>query len=95
MITIIKDREDNLRRLLNLAGIRPIAYYIGLFFGDLILINIPALIAIVLAAVLQIEVFANDLGGFTAALFFFSVGFLPFNYLISFIFSKVETGFKY
>lgn len=95
VITVVKDREDNLRRLLHLSGMRPLAYYLGLFLGDLILINIPATLAIVIAAVLQVQTFIDHFGAFIGSLFLFSLSFLPFNYLISFYFKSVEKAFKY
>ena len=80
VITVVKDREDNLRRLLHLSGMRPLAYYLGLFLGDLILINIPATLAIVIAAILQVQTFIDHFAAFIGSLFLFSLSFLPFNY---------------
>lgn len=37
----VKDREDGCRYLLNFAGMRSPAYFLGLFFADYVIYTIP------------------------------------------------------
>jgi hypothetical protein len=37
----VKDREDGCRYLLNFAGMRSPAYFLGLFFGDYVIFTFP------------------------------------------------------
>jgi hypothetical protein len=38
---VVKDREDKLRHLLNIAGLRPVSYWIGIWFAEWLLYCIP------------------------------------------------------
>lgn len=49
IVTPVKDREHKVRYLLNFAGMRPVAYYIGLFLADYILYFIPISLLMVVA----------------------------------------------
>ena len=59
VVTSTKDREDKLRYLLNFSGISSAAYYIGLFFADMILFIATTICIIVMSYILKIETIKN------------------------------------
>jgi hypothetical protein len=70
------------------------AYYMGLFLADIILFNIPCIITVLLAILLDVQSFKDNSGRIIFALFMFSLGFVNLNYLIGFCFKKADTAFK-
>jgi hypothetical protein len=54
VVTPVADRELKLRYLLNFAGMRPLAYYLGLLLADYILYSIPITGLLMLAQIMGI-----------------------------------------
>jgi hypothetical protein len=54
-VTTVQDREEKLRYLLNFAGMRPSAYYLGLLLGDFWIFIVPSVLLIFLARALGQE----------------------------------------
>ena len=61
-VTIAKDREDKLRYLLNLSGIKPVAYYLGILISDFIIYIVPLSLLVVLCFILGIDDFTDNAG---------------------------------
>lgn len=95
MITTVKDREDKLRYLLNFAGISSAAYYIGIFFADMILFIVPTALIFILSYILQVDSFSSKAGKLIPVFLFFGIAFIPLTYLTGFMFTKADTAFKY
>mmetsp|Transcript_41166 Transcript_41166/g.62606 ORF Transcript_41166/g.62606 Transcript_41166/m.62606 type:complete len:117 (+) Transcript_41166:2526-2876(+) len=95
VISPVLDREEKLRYLLNFAGMRSASYYIGLWIGDTFIYIIPTAILIGGAWALQLEGFSEVAIWIFFALAVFSFPFIQLNYLVSYLFSKAETAFKY
>jgi len=95
IITLVKDREEKLRYLLNFAGIRPPAYILGLFLADYILYFIPISVLMAVSLALDMEVFNDHAGAIYGILLVFGFPFITFIYVGNFLFSKHETAFKY
>lgn len=94
VITPVKDREDGLRYLLNFAGISSHAYYMGIFLADMVLFVIPCALIVVVAFIFNITLFTDNAGKIFLALVIFGLSFMQLNYLIGFLFTKVESAFK-
>lgn len=73
----------------------PIAYYLGFFFSDLILFVIPCLLVMMVSLIMNITTFDGARISIFMDLVFFGLCFMSLNYLISHMFSKSETAFKY
>ena len=95
VITPVKDREDGLRHLLNFSGMTSQAYYFGIFMADLILFAIPCCMIIIMAFMFKIDVFTKKYASIFCELVIFGMSYVQFNYLIGFMFKKVEAAFKY
>lgn len=61
IVTVIKDREDKLRYLLNFAGMRPFAYYFGLIITEFMLFLVIVFLLIILSFLLGIDQFTENL----------------------------------
>lgn len=94
-ITCVRDRELGLRYLLNFAGMNPAAYYIGLICAEMVIFFIPCLLLIMFSFLTNLEQFTNHAGVILTTLLIFGVPFIALNQLISFLFDKTETAFKY
>lgn len=94
-ITCVRDRELGLRNLLNFAGINPISYYVGILCAEMMIFFIPCLLLILFSFLTNLVIFTNHAGIILLTLVVFGVPFICFNQLISFIFDKTETAFKY
>jgi hypothetical protein len=94
-ITCVRDRELGLRYLLNFAGMNPAAYYIGLICAEMVIFFIPCLLLILFSFLTNLEQFTNHAGVILTTLVIFGVPFIALNQLISFLFEKTETAFKY
>lgn len=95
VITLVKDREEKIRYLLNFAGMRSISYIMGLLAADYILYFIPISALMLTSLILDIEIFSDNVGAIYGILLVFGLPFISFIYLGSWIFSKHETAFKY
>lgn len=95
VITPVKDREDKLRYLLNFAGISSKAYYIGMFFADIILFIVPTICIIILSFILQISTFSDHAGKVIPVFIAFGISYIPLSYLTGFMFSTADNAFKY
>jgi hypothetical protein len=95
VVTSTKDREDKLRYLLNFSGISSAAYYIGLFFADMMLFIVTTICIIVLSYILKIETITNIPGQIIAIFIGFGISYVPLSYLTGFIFKTADNAFKY
>lgn len=94
-ITCVRDKELGLRYLLNFAGMNPIAYYIGLLCAEMVIFTIPCILLILFSFLTNLDKFTNHAGVIFFTLVIFGVPFIGLNQLISFLFDKTETAFKY
>ena len=76
VITTVADRELKLRYLLNFAGMRSSAYYIGIWMGDTLIFIVPASLLILLAWALGFEGFSSVAGWLLLDLIIFSFPFI-------------------
>jgi len=95
VITVAKDKEDKLRYLLNFAGQRPVAYYLGLFLGDFLLYVIPIFFLVIISYILDIKEFYNNSQRILISLIILGFPLISMTYTVSFLFSKAGTAFKY
>lgn len=94
-ITCVRDKELGLRYLLNFAGMNPVSYYIGLLCAEMVIFFVPCLFLILFSFLTNLDNFTNHAGTILVTLLIFGVPFIGLNQLISFIFEKTETAFKY
>jgi hypothetical protein len=92
---VVVDREEKLRYLLNFAGMRSSSYFIGLFLSDIIIYAIPQIMLFVCVYILQIDAIVNCISVFVATILIFGFPFITLAYVISFMFDKAETAFKW
>jgi hypothetical protein len=90
IVTVIKDREDKLRYLLNFAGMRPFSYYFGLIITEYMLFLVIAFLLIIVSFLLGIDQFTNNLPQAILSLSLFGFGMINFLYMLNFFFSKSE-----
>ena len=95
VVTVAKDREDKLRYLLNFAGQRPVAYYLGLFLGDFLLYVIPIFFLVIISYILDIKEFYNNSQRILVSLIIFGFPLISMAHIVSFLFSKAGSAFKY
>lgn len=74
---------------------RPSAYYAGLLLADCLIFFIPCSLMVVLAGVLGLDQFYSQRNNMLIVFAFYSPAFILMNYLIGFMFDKVENAFKY
>lgn len=95
VMTPVKDREEKLRYLLNFAGMRSSAYYLGFLLADVIIYCIPQVLLVIMVFVIQLDVLEKHMGFFFLSIFFFAFPFISLIYNLGFVFDKSETAFKY
>jgi cytochrome c biogenesis protein CcdA len=61
----------------------------------MVLFIIPCVLVLVLSYFLNIDTFYKNAGEIFIALFMFGLGFMQLNYLVGYLFSTVESAFKY
>lgn len=91
------DRFDKTRYLLNFAGQRSTSYYLGIFLADFLIFEISAILIILLAFILNIEIITIH-GRWMymfMSLTLFGFPFISLSYAIGYIFKNPETGYKY
>ena len=88
VVTPVADRELKLRYLLNFAGMRPLAYYLGLLLADYILYWIPITGLLLLSQLFGIKQFNDNAGPIYAILMLFGFPYMTLIYLGSYLFSK-------
>lgn len=94
-ITCVRDKELGLRYLLNFAGMNPVAYYIGLLGAEMVIFCVPCLLLILFSFLTNLDSFTNHAGTMLTTMVIFGFPFIAMNQLISFVFDKTETAFKY
>ena len=94
-VTIAKDREAKLRYLLNLAGIKPTAYYLGILITDFIIYIIPMALLVVLCFILDIKDFTDNAGKIFGSLCCAALPVITLTYCIQFAFATGEKAFTY
>ena len=92
----VSDKENKLRHLMNFVGMKPLAYYLGSFFADIILFTIPTVGFIILLFPLGIRYFIINWAWATmlAIMVSFGISLISLTYLFSFMFSSANTAFK-
>ena len=84
--TIVADREQKLRYLLNFAGMRSSSYFWGFVFADWFVFMVPQIFLLATIFIARIDEFIPHLGPFYMTLCFYGFSFVSMSYLWSFIF---------
>jgi len=92
VITLIKDRQDGLRYLLNLAGLKSAPYIIGHTLANILLFWLNIFVLIIFSLLLGIELMYIIPGETLLIFLSFGVGFVPFTNLLGFMFKKAENS---
>ena len=71
-LTLITDRFEDLRYLLNFVGVKSSAYILGITLADTLLCVVPNIIFIYLATIFGIPVFLKKSGEFIFTVFVYS-----------------------
>ena len=95
VFTPVEDRELKLRYLLNFAGMRSSAYYIGYFFADWIIFSINQTLLVLMFFVMKIQLFEDHAWMYYLCVEVFGFAFISSIYALNFFFDKGETSFKY
>jgi len=90
----VSERETKMRSLLHMIGIKPICYYLGMFFADYTLYIIPTSLFIIFVAASQLKGFAERLGDFSMLLASFGVILINFTYFFGHFFKDTKSSFK-
>lgn len=88
MITPIQEREDNLRQMLTLSGMRSSSYYLGLFLADFLLFLIPCALFIAFVLCFNMKTYTKDLPDFIAIMVAFGMALITFTYFFASLFDS-------
>ena len=83
LMTPVAERELKTRPILNMSGISSFQYYLGLFFGDLVLFIPPISIFILFTVMFGIKPFCNNLDRFLTLSAGFGPALITLTYLVS------------
>jgi len=83
---LVVERESNLRYILNFIGMRSSSYYVGTFLAELGIFALISISLILFSLILGLDAINNA----SVLIFFhmmaFGFAYIPFNYVISFMF---------
>ena len=89
------EKKLGLRQMMHMSGLNSIEYFAGLFFGDILLFIMPAIvISIALIGFPQIMI-NSQIPNFFLSFILFGVCLANFTYIFTHIFDDPETGSKY
>ncbi len=97
ILSIVFDKENKLRHLLNFIGMKPLAYYVGSYIIDFIFFMVPTIGFIIILFPLNIKYFIinGSWAELLAAMTTFGLSMISLTYLISFMFKTANNAFKY
>jgi hypothetical protein len=94
-IVPVTDKFNKTRYLLNFAGMRSSAYYIGLFLSDFVIYSISNFLLVGFVFVLDLGVFTENAGNLFLILTILGFPYIALAYLMGFLFKEPETAFKW
>ena len=95
IFTPVEDREQKLRYLLNFAGMRSSAYFIGLLLADVVIFCIPQILLAILFYILKVDVIMQHFWMFWFSIFMFGCALITLIYSVNSFFRESEHAFKY
>jgi hypothetical protein len=95
VVVPVDDKFNKTRYLLNFAGIRSSAYYIGIFMADYVIYSISSFLLFGFVFVLDLGVFTENAGNLLLILAASGLPYITMAYLFGFIFDNSETAFKW
>jgi len=94
MTTLVQDRNNQLRYLLNFAGMKPLAYFIGITLSDLFIIMYTMIVFIITAYVMDIQPLINQMIYFAINLACFGFSFVNLCNLVALPFKDATKATK-
>ena len=91
---LVAEREKKLRYLQNFAGTKPLAYYLSMWIGDYLIFFCIVLSQILFMLIFGLKAFVNQIGAIFLSFLIYGIAFIPFNYLVSFLFDREQTCVK-
>lgn len=95
VVSVVFDRQEGMRYILNFHGIKNIPYMLGVTMADFSIASIPAALLVLFGLILDLDVFKNYGGELFLSLIIFNFPFIMLVNIFGFLFSKSETAFKY
>jgi hypothetical protein len=95
VIVPVNDKFNKTRYLLNFAGMRSSAYYIGLFLADFIIYSISNILLVGFVFALDLGVFTKNAGNLLLILTVLGFPYITLAYLLGFGFKDPEAAFKW
>lgn len=95
VVSLVYDREQGMRYLLNFHGIGNAAYVLGITAADFCISLVPSALLVILGLVLDLDVFKAHSFEVFLALVVFNFPFIMVVNILGFVFKKAETAFKY
>ncbi len=97
ILSLVTDKENKLRHLMNFIGMKPLAYYAGSYIADIIFFMVPTIGFIIILFPLDVRYFIIN-GAWAellAVMTTFGLSMISLTYLISFMFKNANNAFKY
>ena len=95
LIVPVTDKSNKTRYLLNFAGMRFSAYYIGLFLADFLIYSISNFLLVAVVYAMDVSTFTNNSANLLLILTVLGFPYITISYLFGFFFSNPETAFKW
>ena len=95
IVSTVQDRELGLRYILNLTGVRPSAYYLGLALAECVIFTVSNAVLIIISGIVGATFFFKASVIILPATIFASLPFILLNQLLGMIYDKSETAFKW
>lgn len=93
--SLVADREQGMRYLLNFHGIGHTAYIVGITAADFSIATIPSALLVLFGLILDLDVFKSYGIEVFLSLVVFNIPFIMLINILGFVFQKAETAFKY
>mmetsp|Transcript_69592 Transcript_69592/g.96656 ORF Transcript_69592/g.96656 Transcript_69592/m.96656 type:complete len:197 (+) Transcript_69592:2085-2675(+) len=90
----VGERETKMRSLLHMIGIKPVCYYLGMFWADFTLFMIPTILFVGFVGISNLVGFADQIPAFTLMLASFGSVLINFTYCFSHLFKDTKSSFK-
>lgn len=95
LVVPVTDKFNKTRYLLNFAGMRSSAYYIGLFLADYIIYSISNFLLVGFVFILDLGIFSENAGNLFLILMVLGFPYITLAYLFGFVFDNPESAFKW
>lgn len=94
LILPVLDKEKKTKYLLNFAGMRVSAYYIGMFLADFIIFSLSNVLLVAFVFVLDLGIFTANAGNLFFILTVLGFPYITLGYLMGFMFQDTKTAYR-